>query len=130
LLEVRRFPERVRQGFPPERADPVLAFIGRSTARWPLRIQDLLTSRFGRDGTIVPGGELLVEADSGGFLVVLGGFFSSRVFAGKDIYGRGQPGFRVRAGHRLAYNLQRGQQQTLAGSCHVRKEAMFDRIIL
>lgn len=73
-----------------------------SLRSFTLRIQDLLTSPFGWDGTIIPGGEFVVEAHSGGFLVVLGGFFPSRIFAGKDIHGCGQPSFRVCAGHRLA----------------------------
>ena len=95
-----------------------------------LRIRNLLTSPFAWNGTIVPSGEFIIEHDPPDFLVVFGGLFASRVVAREDVHGRGQAGFCARPTHRFAHNLYRCQQQALASSSHVRKETMFDRIVL
>ena len=99
-------------------------------ARGQLRRRNLLTVAFGRNGTIVPYREFFVEADFHGFEIIIWVAFLEWVVARQDLNGRSQSLSGAGSCHGLAGDFDGGQQQALAGARHVRKETVFDGVVL
>lgn len=83
----------------------------------------------GRNGTIVPDREFFVKAYLHGLLVILGISFFRGVVSGKDMDSGFQTLSCARFGHRRTGNFDGRQQQTLTSSCHMREEAVLNRIM-